>query len=492
VHTTIGRCGFLTGLTGIGVASFAGAPGAAFGSRSQRAAAPARNSVGELPARGEFLIRDAYILTMDPTLGDIPSGSVHVKNGEIMAVGEGIEAPGAMVIDGRRAVVLPGLVDTHWHMWTTYLRCMAGDKPQDGYFPVTTRYGEAMDPIDMYCSTRLAAAEAIYSGLTTVSDNCHNVRSHDHAVADLRAIQEIGVRCRWSYGPYRGMSPGTRIDLVDVEAFHNDWSKYSNGGLITLGLMWSGLPSGAAAKLPGAAEAAKNEFDTARRLGIPMCVHWACRENGPPGEVQLLAGGNFLGKDVLLIHMLGTSPEEMKMVAAAGSPISVAPGSEMRIGYGLTKACDFMDAGIVVAVSVDSVPLTGNADFFGILKLMRNAENAKAFSEFKLSARRALEMATIDGARALGLDGQIGSLKPGKRADVIMVTTDRVNMGVFTDPTRMLIDAAEDADVDTVVVDGRILKLGGKFTALVPEAIIAAAAESLEAVGKRINAPSRE
>ena len=198
---------------------------------------------------------------------------------------------------------------------------------------------------------------------------------------------------------------------------------------------------------------------------------------------------DFLGKDLLLIHALAASPAEMKMVAAAGSPISVSPGSELRIGYGLTKACDFMDAGIVVSVSVDSVPLTGNANFFGILKLLRNAENAKAFNEFKISARRVLQMGTIDGARALGIDDLVGSLKPGKRADLIMVTTNRVNMGVFTDPTHMLVEATEEADVDTVVVDGRILKRDGKLTVLVPDQIIADAAASLYAVGKRVNSP---
>ena len=445
-------------------------------------------TAGSSRARGGYVIRDAYVLTMDRDLGDIAGGSVHIRGGKIAAVGKDITARGATVIDGRRTIVLPGLVDTHWHMWTTYLRSMAGDKMEDGYFPVTTRYGKAMEPIDMYRSTRLAAAEAIYSGLTTVSDNCHNVRSHDHAVADIRAIQESGLRCRWSYGPYRGMPPDRRIDLADLEAFHRDWEKYSNGGLISLGFMWGGIPTGTAtAQSQESIAAARKEFETARRLRIPMCVHWASRENTPPGQVEALAQGNFLGKDVLLIHMLATSAAEMKMVAASGSPISVSPGSELRIGYGLTKACEFMDAGIVVGVSVDSVPLTGNANFFGILKLLRNAENAKAFNEFKLSARRALEMGTIDGARALGLDSQIGSLTPGKSADLIMVRTDRVNMGVFTEPTHMLVEAAEEADVDTVMVDGRILKRSGKLTTLAPEQVIADAAASLDAVGKRAN-----
>lgn len=202
-----------------------------------------------LPARGEYLLRGAYVMTMDRSTGDIAGGSVHVKNGVIAAVGKDLKAPSASVIDGSRTIVMPGLIDTHWHMWTSYLKSMAGDKTEDGYFPLTTRYGQAMEPIDMYRGTKLATAEAINAGITTVGDNCHNVRSHDYAVEDLRAIQESGLRCRWSYGPYRGIPADKRIDLTDVESFHRDWSKYSNDGLISLGFMWTPVPAGAAEKV---------------------------------------------------------------------------------------------------------------------------------------------------------------------------------------------------------------------------------------------------
>ncbi len=445
-----------------------------------------KGGAGKLPARGEFVLRNGYVLTMDRALGDIPGGDVHVKNGEIVAVGKNLKAPGAMVIDGRRMIVLPGLIDTHWHMWTTYLRCMAGDTAEDGYFPVTTAYGQAMNPEDMYHGTRLAAAEAIYSGTTTVNDECHNVRSHDFAVADIRALQEVGVRARWSYGAYRGMPPGQPRDMQDFEKLHQEWAKYSNKGLITLGFIWGGMGSIDSPVSPERFKMARKEFQTARRLGVPISIHLSAKENTSSGWVEALANGNFLGKDVLLIHVLSASAAEMKMAAEAGSSVSVSPGSELRIGYGLTKACDFSDAGVNVCVSADSVPLTGSAHLFGVLKLLRNAENAKAFDEFKLSARRALEFATINGARALGIDHLVGSLTPGKRADLIAVRTDVITMGVFTDPTHMLVEAAEPSNVDTVVVDGRILKRAGKFTALAPEKIIAGAAASLEAVGKLV------
>lgn len=447
----------------------------------------AARTAKKLPPRGEFVIRNAYVLTMDPELGDIPGGDVHVKNGEIVAVGRRIKAPRAAVLDGRSKIVLPGLIDTHWHMWTTFLRCMAGDRPEQGYFPVTTSFGRVMTPEDMYRSTRLAAAEAIYSGITTVCDNCHNVRSPDHARADIRALAECGLRARFYYGGFRGMPPEQGIDMGDVERLHREWAKYSNEGRLTLGLAWGGVGSLASPLPPGKLATARGEFEAARRMGIPMAVHLSARENTTPGEVEAYARGSFLGKDVLLLHVLSATRAEMKMIAAAGSPISVSPGSELRIGYGLTKTCDFLEAGIVVGVSVDTVPLTGNASLLGVLKLLRNAENAKAFDEFKISARRVLELGTMGGARCLGLDHVAGSLTPGKRADLIMVSTDALNMGVFTDPTHMLVEATEPANIDMVMVDGRILKRGGKLTALTPGKIIAAASASLEAARKRAN-----
>jgi cytosine/adenosine deaminase-related metal-dependent hydrolase len=123
---------------------------------------------------------------------------------------------------------------------------------------------------------------------------------------------------------------------------------------------------------------------------------------------------------------------------------------------------------------------------FGILKLLRNAENAKALNEFKLSTRRALEMGTTGGARALGIEDRVGSLVPGKRADLIMIQTNVITMGAFTDATRMVVEAAEPSNVDTVVIDGRILKRSGKFTTLVPEQILADAALTRDAVRRRL------
>jgi cytosine/adenosine deaminase-related metal-dependent hydrolase len=476
-----GRRAFVRRLTGAGTAALAASMPSSMSAQQNGA-----TTGGPLPRRTEFIIRNAYVLSMDRAIGDIDGGDVHVRNGAIAAVAKNVRAPGAMSIDGRGAIVLPGLVDTHWHMWTTFLRCMAGDRTENGYFPITTVYGQAMNPQDMYRSTRLAAAEAIYSGTTTVNDECHNVRSYEHAVADIEALREIGLRARWSFGAYRGIPAGQPRDMGILRRLHGEWAMHSGDGLIRLALTAGGAGTLADPLPADRLELAKREFAVGRELGLPISTHLSAKENTPPGWVDASEKAGFLGRDVLLIHVLSASPAEMKILANTGTQVSVSPGSELRIGYGLTKATAFIDAGVNVGVSVDTAPLTGNCHMFGILKLLRNAENAKAFDEFKLSARRALEMGTIDGARALGIDDQVGTLTPGKRADLIMVTTDTLNMGVFTDPTHMLVEAAEPANVDTVVVDGRILKRAGRMVACAPAKIIADATAARREVAGRV------
>jgi cytosine/adenosine deaminase-related metal-dependent hydrolase len=138
-------------------------------------------------------------------------------------------------------------------------------------------------------------------------------------------------------------------------------------------------------------------------------------------------------------------------------------------------------------LSVDTTVLSGNADMFAITKVIQNIENGATENEFKLPARRVLELATIEGARSLGIDDRTGSLTPGKRADLIMVSTREPNMGVFTDPAHLIVTAAEPSNVDTVVADGRMLKRGGKVTVMDVAQVLAQARAANVAVRKRAN-----
>jgi cytosine/adenosine deaminase-related metal-dependent hydrolase len=146
---------------------------------------------------------------------------------------------------------------------------------------------------------------------------------------------------------------------------------------------------------------------------------------------------------------------------------------------------EFLDLRIPVGLSVDTPALSGNADMFAIMKAIQKVANGRARDEFGLPARRVLELATIEGARSMGLDADMGSLVPGKRADVIMVDTRHVNLAVFTDPAHMLVEAAQPSNVDTVIIDGRIVKRAGRLTSLDVETIVDEARASNAALRER-------
>ena len=438
-------------------------------------------SVG-LPARGEFVIRNGFVMTMDAALGDIPGGAVHVRNGEIVAVGREVNAPGVQSIDATDMIVLPGLIETHWHMWNTLFRSFAGDEQAHGYFPTVARYGAVMTPDDMYQGARLSAAEAIHSGMTTVHDWCHNIRSREYAERDIQALRDAGIRARFSYGWSQGQDDKDLLNLRDIEALHRDWKSHSNEGLITLGLGWRGKFR--AGPLPE--NVYRTELEAARGMGIPVTVHIQSRKN-PPNQIEAHAKENLLGKDIQLVHAVWATPDELKMVKEAGATISIATTSDLRIGFGLPPVSDFLAAGIACGISVDTSALIGSSSLFGVMRNVRDAENARTLNEFKLTARRVLELGTIDGARSLGIEDKVGSLKVGKRADIIAVTTRALNMGGFADPAHLLVGSALPENVDTVVIDGRILKREGKLTAMSAPQVVADARAALDGIRKRAN-----
>jgi 5-methylthioadenosine/S-adenosylhomocysteine deaminase len=463
-----------------GTAAF-GAAGAAGLLWSPPAAQAQRGETGttRLPPRGEFTIANAFVMTMDSTLGDIADGSVHVRNGEIVAVGKEVTGGGEK-IDGTGMIVMPGLVETHWHMWNTIFRSFAGDRPEDGYFPTVARFGQQMRPEDVLRSTRLAAAEAINSGTTFVHSWFHNARSTAHAEADLRALAEVGVRARHSCGWPQGLPDTQSADQGPIENLAKDWKSWSNEGLITLGMGWRGQFRAGPIK----PEVYQPEFDNARKLGLPITVHVASARKAV-NQIELLYKARLMGKDVQLIHTISASPSELDMIREAGSSVSVSPGSELRIGYGYPQISEMMARGIPLGISVDTSALTGSSNLFGVLKLARDSENARAENEFKMTARKALELGTIEGARSMGIDGITGSLKAGKRADLIAISPNSLNMAVVTDPAHLVLEATAPENVDTVVVDGRILKARGKLTAIDTSMVIADARAALAGVRER-------
>jgi 5-methylthioadenosine/S-adenosylhomocysteine deaminase len=309
---------------------------------------------------------------------------------------------------------------------------------------------------------------------------CHNVRSPAHAEADVRALAETGIRARHSCGWPQGLPDSESADQRPIESLAKNWKTWSAEGLLTLGMAWRGQFRAGPIK----PEVYQPEFDNARKLGLPITVHVASSSKAV-NQIEPLHKANLLGKDVQLIHTIAASPPELDMMKESGCAVSVSPGSELRIGFGFPQTSEMLARGIPLGISVDTEALVGSSSLFAVLKLARMVENVKAGSEFKMSARRALELGTIEGARSMGLADKIGSLKPGKRADLIMINTDALNMALMTDPAHLVLECTEPENVDTVVIDGRVLKRGGKLVAIDAHKVVAEARVALAGVRER-------
>jgi cytosine/adenosine deaminase-related metal-dependent hydrolase len=472
-------------LEAVAVLSSLGAAACAAGPQQTGKVSAADRNAGKLPPRGEFVVRNTYLVTMDAKLGDIPVGDVHVRNGALIAVGANLSAPGAEEIDGRNRIALPGFIDTHFHLWGSFARGVVADGDFD-YFPVMSRLGPVMTPDDAYNSARLGIAEAINSGLTTIHDWSHNIISASYADADLRALRDCGIRARFSYGYSRNLQqkPKETADFNDIARVKREWFGASNDGLLTMGFASRG-----AGDTPP--EVYRKEWEFARSLGLPITQHAgrSIAEIKRFRRIEMLYKDKLLGPDVQLIHTYSASAEERAMIAETRTHVSIAPFTASRLASGLPYLGDLLKRGVQCSLSVDTTTVGGNADMFGIMRLMLQLNHLRSMNVMEVQPRRILELATIDGAKDLGIAERVGSLTPGKRADLILVRTNDLNVAPFINPSLLLVQQAQPYNVDTVVIDGRILKHKGELTALDTEEIIHKAAESFHAARKRAGGP---
>jgi 5-methylthioadenosine/S-adenosylhomocysteine deaminase len=452
--------------------------GSAIAGAAALASAPARAADTPRPSaatseRGEIVVRNAHVLTMDPELGDLTRGDVHVRDGEIVAIGADLAAAGAEVIDGGGMIALPGLIDTHDHLWNSTCRNLVREGPERGYFATVLALGEHYTPDDTYRGVRLGCAELLYSGVTTVHDWAHNIRSPAHADADVRALIDTGIRARFSYGTWQGgPAPDDTMDIADLERMHHDWNAYANDGLLTLGMASrsvSDSPRGAA----GLA-AIHRDWDAARNLRLPITIH-----TGGKGIVAMLAREGLMGPDVQLINSTAWDDADRAIVLKSGTHVSMSPFSEMRYSYALPQLLELLRLGLKVSLAIDTPAVAGTADMFAQLRVLMDTQFVRAKDPLGVTARQVLQMATINGAWDLGLADRVGSLTPGKRADLILVRTTDLNMAPLGDPVTAIVRSAQPHNVDTVMVDGRVIKRGGRLVALDPGEIVREAAESL-------------
>src|SRR5215510_6223934 len=422
---------------------------------------------GRLPGARTTLIKGGYVLTLDPSLGDLANTDVLIDGDTIAAVGPGLTAEShANVIDARNRIVIPGFVDTHRHTWQTPVRGVLPSCTLDQYFAgMLDNIGRQYRADDVYIANLMGALEALNSGITTLLDWSHVNNTPEHADAAVAGLSEAGIRAVYAHGVPVGGDWWAYSSLAHPEDIRRIRTQYfqSDDQLLTLAL---------AARAPGNTTpgVAAHDWKLARDLGIRISVHVGMRLTGVHvRHVLTLDQLGLMGPDTTYIHCTDSTDEELDLIARTGGSASVAPFVEMLMGHGVPPTGRLVARNVRPSLSVDvvsSVP----GDMFTQMRTALVQERILAFTDTPdtafaptLTHRDVLKFATVDGARACALDHKVGSITPGKQADIILIRTDQVNVAPVVDPVAAVVICADTSNVDTVFIAGKIVKHRGQL-----------------------------
>ncbi len=437
------------------------------------------------------LIRGGIVVSMDPAIGELRRGDVLVEGGLIKAVAERIDAPGAEVIDASGCIVLPGLVNAHQHTWQTALRGVAGNWTILEYFHhVHAGLATKFRPEDIYIATLVGALNQMNCGATTLVDWCHNNPTPEHTDRAVDALVESGIRAAFFHGspkpdPKPGQKPFWEVPHPRSEVERLLKRLPANNGLVTLGLAILGPHY-------STYEVTQQDFRLAREFGLIASMHCAGGEARTPDGWDRLAAEGLLGDNTNIVHGQTLSDEQLAFMVERGVTFSLTPETEMTQGHGFAITGRLRKLGVQPSLGVD-LESAISGDLFGVaraaLASQRAMDNAasrattgKLPETSTIHCREALCWITIEGARMLKMDDRIGSLTPGKQADVILIRADDLNMWPVHDPVTSVVMQANTGNVDTVMVAGEFRKRHGKL--LYPQ--LGQRKEELLASGQRI------
>lgn len=408
---------------------------------------------------GRMLIKGGIVLSLDPNVGDLTTGDVLIEGDRIVEVGRELAAADAEVIDASGMIVMPGFVDTHRHIWEGLLRNIGTDVPLEGrssYISfVLHKLAPAFRPEDAYIGNLVSALGAIDAGITTLLDWSHIQGSPAHTDAVIKALRDSGLRAVFAYGfPWWGKWEERQPSWF-VRAANEHFS--TNDQKLTLALA-----------APGPEftdfEVSRDHWKLARETGARITTHVGVGSYGQDGKVQEMGEAGLLGPDTTYIHCTTLNDTEIQMIVDTGGTVSLASPVEMMMGHGMPPIQKFLDRGLRPSLSVD-VETNVPSDLFNQMRSVLGLQHAIATAEGKtpLTPREVLACATIEGARANGLDAKVGSLTPGKQADLVLLRTDRINVTPLNDPATAVVAGMDTGNVDTVVIAGRVMKRCGEL-----------------------------
>lgn len=406
------------------------------------------------------VLRGGIILTMDPDIGDIHGGDVLVVGNSIAEVGTDLSVPDdAIEIDASGGIVMPGMIDTHRHMWQTAMRGYGADWSLTQYFVFYyLNHGSIWRPQDIYAGNLLSAVESLDAGVTTTVDWSHGLQTVDHAEAAADALREVPGRFVLAYGNIQDQ-PANWVPSQPVRDFL-ERNRASRDALLQVQLAFdvTGDP-----EFPE-----KPALEAARQLGMPVTTHAGVWGATNDDSIRLMSEHGFMTPDVTYVHAASLNADSYHRIAASGAHVSVSTESEQNAGQGYPPTWQLRKHQIPVSMSMDT-SVWWSADAFASMRATMSADRSREHMaahrkeetvvHHQLRAEEVVEWATMGGARNLGMDDLVGSLTPGKRADVVLVKNDRdPAMFPILHPHGHIVFQAGRGDVHTVMVDGRVVK----------------------------------
>jgi 5-methylthioadenosine/S-adenosylhomocysteine deaminase len=400
-----------------------------------------------------FVLKGGVVLSMDPKVGDFEKADVLIEGKKIAAVGPNLKAA-ATVIDATDRIVMPGFIDTHHHQYQAVLRGIIADALlQEDYNRVINNPGALnafYQPDDAYAGELLASVSQMRAGVTTAVDLSQISHSPAHSDACIAALKEAGRRTVFGFSAGQGPATQYPQDIVRLRSQYFS----SDDQLLTLA-----LHAGLDAKL----------WEVGRKAGVPIISH----ATNPQAAAQLetLGRAGLMGPDNEYIHCTHFPASAWRLIQDTGGKVSIAPAIEMTEGHGMPAFQEALDHRIRPSLSTD-VDVVMTTDFFTVMRsaftVQRFLINERAFKgeqnlPARLTSRDVLEFATIEGARVAHLDHKVGSLTPGKEADVIMLRTDDINLFPLNNAPGAVVTLMDTSNVDTVFVAGKIMMWKGKL-----------------------------
>ena len=442
-----------------------------------------------------YIIRGGSVMSMDPSVGDFPQADVLIEGKKIIAVGPNLQAGGATPIDARGKIVMPGFIDTHHHQFETVLRSFLADGIliNDGsgspsgsttYFEfILLKFAPVYRPQDVYINELFGGLSQLDDGVTTVHDVSQIHHSPQHSDAAIQALFDTGRRAAFGYfesagAAILGTNPGNQYPN-DAVRINKQWFS-SSDQLVTMimgGEVYLGEPTYTQAWTIG------------RELGLQVAAHILSPFGIRPIFDDLAQGTGGvnndigLGPDNLFIHMTGMSDTAWQKVKDVGAQVSLAVPIEMNMRHGTPPILKMQSLGIEPSLSVD-VECTLTADFFtqmrSTMNMQRMVVNQMVLDQGTftppnqwptpapgtpalLTTRDVLRYGTMNGAKALRLDGKVGSLTPGKEADIIILDATAINVAPLNQVPGAVVSLMDRTNVETVIVAGKIRKWKGRL-----------------------------